>query len=338
MSIWTDEEGRRHVGIMVGGKRVHRILPKGASAGDAKRLEAELRAAMAQRRPSIPGDPPLTAIMQGYVEHAQTLRSPDTAVFHAARVGPWAARFRASQADECAALMVKDMRAVITHKNGTVGPAYAWATINRSLGTLKKALQLAWKAKTIPENYGLRISRVAEHNAREIFLSIDQVRRIAEHCSAPAKAAIWFALLTGARRGEIVKIQRHHISLDSIEIPSSHTKMQRPRVVPIIPALRPWLEHFPLQMTLYGVQSAFRRARKSAGMEHVHFHDLRHSCASILISLDVDLFTVSKILGHTSINTTQRYAHLQIQRQRDALSKLGDLVLPEGVIKKAAKL
>ena len=63
MSIWTDENGRRHVGVMVGGKRVHRILPEGASASDSKHLEAELRGAMAQRRPSIPGDPPLSAVM-----------------------------------------------------------------------------------------------------------------------------------------------------------------------------------------------------------------------------------------------------------------------------------
>lgn len=36
MSIWTDKQGRRHVGIMVNGKRVHRVLPQDASASDAK--------------------------------------------------------------------------------------------------------------------------------------------------------------------------------------------------------------------------------------------------------------------------------------------------------------
>ena len=62
-------------------------------------------------------------------------------------------------------------------------------------------------------------------------------------------------------------------------------------------------------------------------MPHVHFHDLRHSCASILIGLGVDLYTVSKILGHGSVSTTQRYAHLQVDQQRAALEKLGNLAL-----------
>lgn len=70
----------------------------------------------------------------------------------------------------------------------------------------------------------------------------------------------------------------------------------------------------------------------------VHYHDLRHSCASILISLGVDLHTVAKILGHTSINSTQRYAHLQMDPQRAALAKLGGLIAPDRAIKKAADL
>lgn len=269
----------------------------------------------------------MTTVMQAYMEHADTLRSPETAKFHALRLGPWAERYRASEARECAAHIIKDMTG-----------AYAPATINRSLGTLKKALKIAWHAGITPEDFGARIVRLPENNAREVFLSVDQVRRIAEHCSIQAQAVIWAALLTGARRGELVHIQRHHIHRDHIEIPASHTKTLRSRTVPIVPALRPWLEHFPVTMTLYGVQTAFRRARVKAGLEHVHFHDLRHSCASILIGLGVDLYTVAKILGHTSINTTQRYAHLQIDQQRAALAKLGDLMPSDAAIKKAAEL
>ncbi|SHN43976.1 Phage integrase family protein [Duganella sacchari] len=79
-------------------------------------------------------------------------------------------------------------------------------------------------------------------------------------------------------------------------------------------------------MTLYGVQSSWRRARVKAGMPHVNFHDLRHSCASIMLSLGVDLYTISKILGYANVQTTQRYAHLQVDAQRAALDKLSQLV------------
>ncbi|WP_233516087.1 tyrosine-type recombinase/integrase [Janthinobacterium sp. BJB426] len=43
----------------------------------------------------------------------------------------------------------------------------------------------------------------------------------------------------------------------------------------------------------------------------MNFHDLRHSCASIMLGLGVNLYTISKILGHANVQTTQRYAHLQ---------------------------
>jgi site-specific recombinase XerD len=104
-----------------------------------------------------------------------------------------------------------------------------------------------------------------------------------------------------------------------------------------VPALRPWLKYLPLPITYEGIKSGFRRAREDAGMPHVHYHDLRHSCASILLSLGVDLYTISKILGHSSIKTTERYAHLQVKAQRAALGKLGRYTQPYTRKTKAAR-
>lgn len=317
MSIWDDAKGRKHVGIMVNGKRIHRILPQGATASDAKLVEAELRAAVARspKRVNIPGDPPMMKILEIYVEHAQTLRSAKTSEHHAKRMWAWAEKYKASQAQEFAAHIIRDMR-----------DKYAHATVNRSLACAKKGLELAWRARMTPENYGLRIQPMVVNNKREVFLTVLDVRKIADNCSDQAKAAIWFALLTGARRGEIFQIRAEHILDDTILLPASHTKTNRMRVIPIVPALRPWLVHFPLTMTVDGVKSAWRRARVAADMEHVNFHDLRHSCASIMLGLGVDLYTISKVLGHSNVATTQRYAHLQVDAQRGALEKLGKLV------------
>lgn len=328
MSIWTDKEGRRHVGVMVGGKRIHRICPEGSSASDAKQLEADLRSSLkGEKAVNIPGDPPLAAIMGMYLQHTKTLDSPATAKFHANRVGPWVVGKRASEAEAVARKMVKDML-------GAEKP-YAPATINRSLGALTKGLTLAFEDKIIPVNYGAAIKRLPEENHREVFLSVDEVRQIADHCSEQVKAAVWTALLTGARRGEVCKIREQDIGHDTIAIPASHTKTKKPRTVPIVPALRPHLKNLPLTINYEGVKSGFRRAREKAGMAHVHFHDLRHSCASILIGLGVDLFTVSKILGHASVTSTQRYAHLEVSRQRSALEKLGRVVSPTKARKRA---
>lgn len=317
MSVWDDKRGRKHVGIMVAGKRVHRILPEGATANDAKLVEAEIRAAVARepRRVNIPGDPPMLRIIDIYLEHSKSLRSSETSKFHALRLTPWAEKYKSSQAQEFADHFIKD----------NIGK-YADATINRSLACAKKGLTIAWRQRLIGENYGLRIQNVAVNNHREVFLSVDQVRSIAQHCSEQARAAIWFALLTGARRGEIFKIRAEHIGADTITLPASHTKAKKMRVIPIIPALRPWLEYFPLELTPDGMKSSWRRARVTAKMEHVNFHDLRHSCASIMLGLGVDLYTISKVLGHSNVAVTQRYAHLQVDAQRTALEKIGGLV------------
>jgi integrase len=286
-------------------------MPAGSTAGDAKQLEAELRAAIGRERaPVIAGDPPMVEIMGLYLQHAEHLRSPDTAKHHAMRLGPWAEKYRASQARACMAHIVADMTG-----------HYKPATINRSLGTLKKALHMAWERGITPEDYGAHVKRLPENNQRETHLNVEQVNTIASLASDQVRAAIWIALLTGCRRGEVLKITAADIGPDSITIRAGNTKTLRTRIVPIIPALRPWLGHLPLKITAEGLKSGFRRAREAADMPAVHFHDLRHSCATILLASGADLYTVAKILGHTSVKTTERYAHHQISAQRAALDK-----------------
>jgi integrase len=318
MPLRKDSEGRWHVDLCVRRRRLHRRLPAGTSASDAKRIEAELTAALgAARAPTVPGDPPLTEIMAAYTEHylPSGVRSPDTAKHHAVRIGRWCELYRASQARECAAHIIADLR-----------PHYEPATINRSLGALKRALRLAWERGLLVEDYGARIKRLPENNVRDVYLTPAQVARLAKHASANVRAAIWVALLTGARRGEICKIEKEDIGRDAILLRAGNTKTLKTRSVPIFPALRPWLKHLPLKVSAEGIKTGFQRARTAAGMEHVNFHDFRHSCASILVGLGVDLYTVSKILGHSTVKTTERYAHLQMKAQRAALGKLGRAV------------
>ena len=275
----------------------------------------------------IQGDPPMLVILALYVEHSKTLRSSETSEFHVKRLEPWARKYKASQAQEFSDHVIKDMsQKILNKKTGKMTRAYAPATINRSLACAKKGLAIAWRQRLIAENYGLRIENMKVNNKREIFLSVAEVQQIAQHCTVQMQAVIWAALLTGARRGELLQIRKEDIGTDTITLPSSHTKTLRARVIPIIPALRPWLEYFPVEVNFYGVQSAWRRARVKARMEHVNFHDLRHSCASIMLGLGVDLYTISKILGHSNVQTTQRYAHLQVDAQRVALDKLSALV------------
>lgn len=55
----------------------------------------------------------------------------------------------------------------------------------------------------------------------------------------------------------------------------------------------------------------------------VHFHDLRHSSASEMINAGVSLFTVGRVLGHRSAQSTARYSHLTHDTLADAVGKIG---------------
>jgi site-specific recombinase XerD len=58
------------------------------------------------------------------------------------------------------------------------------------------------------------------------------------------------------------------------------------------------------------IKRAWQEARKLAGLDDLHLHDLRHSAASFMINAGIDLYTVGKMIGHVSVNSTTRYSHL----------------------------
>jgi integrase len=311
MSIWADKDGRFHVGIMVAGHRVHRILPEGSTKSDAKQLEAELRGAVVRRKQNVPGDPPLAKVMELYMEHAETLRGAQSAKYHALRLAPWVVKYKASEAKRAANHFIKDCRS-----------KYAPATINWSLSTLKKALTLAHDQGRTPVNYADEVPMMKVANQRDVTLTLEQVRKLADAASEQVRAAVWIAIYSGCRRGEILKMQAADISKDSMLIHSGNTKTLKTRTIPIVKPLRPWLKYVPLQINAEGLKTGFQRARVKAELEHVTFHDLRRSCATLMIQAGVDLYVVSKLLGHSSVTVTQqRYGHLQVDRIAEGLKR-----------------
>ena len=314
MPTRKDTQGRWHVEVCVGRRRLHRRCPEGASASDAKRLEAELIRSLhsAKRSPGVPGNPMLTELLGEYSErHAHNLRSPATAQYHAYRIEKWCQGKRASDAKAVAAKFIREAM-----------PHYSVGTINRSLGTLKKALSMAWAEERTDADYGALVKRLPEHNLRMTFLSLAEVKRIADHASDNVRAAIWIALYTGCRRGEICKIAAEDIGEHVIRLRAGNTKSLKHREVPITPALRPWLKYLPLPIGPGGVSSGFINARTLAGMPEIRFHDLRRSCATLMIQAGVDLYVVSKLFGHGNVQVTQsRYAHLQTDRIAEGLAQ-----------------
>ena len=78
------------------------------------------------------------------------------------------------------------------------------------------------------------------------------------------------------------------------------------------------------------ISNAFDRAVKNLGFNdgvsdrrfRVTFHTLRHTYASWLVQKGVDLYTVKKLMGHSTLAMTERYSHLAQDNLRDAVKKL----------------
>ncbi len=66
---------------------------------------------------------------------------------------------------------------------------------------------------------------------------------------------------------------------------------------------------------------------KKHGLKTIRFHDLRHSCASILYANGVDLLTIQEILGHAQLSTTLMYTHIINDQQYVALSQIGKQIM-----------
>lgn len=164
--------------------------------------------------------------------------------------------------------------------------------------------------------------------------------------------ALQLLLLTGRRKSEILNLTWEELDLDRRRMTLHDSKVGAmdyelsPEVVTLLKGVRDARAR-ELQMTglptsergrsisagdvsghvirgrkpgshLVGLQRIWDRVRKEAGIADVRLHDLRHSYASIAIDAGVGLAEVKELLGHTTVQTTQRYAHLFIERKREA--------------------
>ncbi|MEI4233269.1 tyrosine-type recombinase/integrase [Roseovarius sp. D22-M7] len=166
---------------------------------------------------------------------------------------------------------------------------------------------------------------------RERYLSQQEIIRLGMALDAAedmrAANIIRLCMLTGARVGEVRQARFEDFNLEHLTWakPATTTKQRRVHRVPIsdeasvivrqcrqaVVAGCPWL--FPGDTPGQPVQEVrrfWRRIQKEACIEDVRIHDLRHTFASLLVSGGASLEMIGKLLGHSQMQTTQRYAHL----------------------------
>ena len=77
--------------------------------------------------------------------------------------------------------------------------------------------------------------------------------------------------------------------------------------------------------SLNDILRMFKKVLQEAGIPHMHFHDLRHSAATILLSMGVNMKVIQELLGHSDIAITLgRYSHLLPSMQKEAVDKWED--------------
>jgi integrase len=72
--------------------------------------------------------------------------------------------------------------------------------------------------------------------------------------------------------------------------------------------------------------AAWFQVRKAADLDGLRIHDLRHTFASVLINKGVSIYEVQTLLGHSTIQMTQRYAHLAPDRLQNRTEIVGNII------------
>lgn len=227
------------------------------------------------------------------------------------------------------------------------------ATANRIMSTLRAILNEAMVNDWIIVNPFSKVKAgelisIADERERETILTPAEEQRLLGACSSDTRrhlrALVIAALDTGARQGELLGLRWADVNFDEgviTNITSYKAKTVQHREVPLTVRLKVALQELkakrsvsafrvrrktgikPDEDLVFGittnVQSSWQAAREDAGLEHVRFHDLRHTAATRL-ARKMQLALVGQVLGHTDPKTTRRYVNRTRQTINQAAS------------------
>ncbi|NUN22229.1 MAG: site-specific integrase [Candidatus Jettenia caeni] len=140
---------------------------------------------------------------------------------------------------------------------------------------------------------------------------------------------------TGLRQDELLSLQWGRVNLFNKTIIIQETKSGKPRTIPLLETaltiltekakvrnLKNDLVFLSIAMTkidCHNLIRALNTAMGKAGIQDLHFHDLRHTFATRLAQRGYDIGKISMLLGHYNISMTQRYTHHNIESLRDGM-------------------
>jgi integrase len=213
------------------------------------------------------------------------------------------------------------------------------ATIRRDLAFLGSVFTMAVRWDWIEASPLATFNKngLKESRARTRFLTREEFERLELAAPVKLRPILRLAVETGLRKEELLGLTLASIDLRRRELHISDTKTNTPRRVPLSPAalstIRELLEQRSRPRSAYlfckgdggrigNPRKAFESACRRAGIEDFRFHDLRHTFASWFVQEGGDLYRLSRILGHATLQMTTRYGHLRTDDLHDELQRL----------------
>ena len=209
-------------------------------------------------------------------------------------------------------------------------------------GTLRTAINRAYKEGIITVNPTKEFdfaSKVRQEPSRREYLTLDELKTLinTECRHEIVKRAFLFSCLCGLRVSDIRKLRWCDLQRSGgrVRIEITMQKTKEPLYLPISDEALKWLPErgeandsdyiFPL--THEGtVNDTLQHWAKVAGItKHISFHVARHTHATMMLTLGADLYTVSKLLGHKNIATTQIYAKIVDKKKEEAIGLIPNL-------------
>ncbi|MEJ8821448.1 site-specific integrase [Variovorax humicola] len=209
--------------------------------------------------------------------------------------------------------------------------AIAPATINRYSASIAAVLTWSIKKRIAPKGFihpCRSVERRAENNEKTRFLSLEERQRVMEACKASPWPRLYLlvlmALTTGARKGELTGLRWRDIDHEHRVAYVGRSKNGDPKTLPLVDGVMDLLKSYGrdarpeglvfastrIPSQRYGFEERWKEALKAAKVRNFRFHDLRHTCASMLAQNGATLLEIGDLLGHRQLQVTKRYSHL----------------------------
>lgn len=206
-------------------------------------------------------------------------------------------------------------------------------------GKLRACLRQAYREGLTERNLSEAVDAVPMEETERSYLTLAELQRMAStDCQIEGlKRAFLFSCLTGLRRSDVERLTWSRV-VDEAGFTRIKFRQKKTRALE-------YLDLSPQATLLLGSRPqdgelvfadfhysshALKRLREWAErakvMKHITYHTSRHTFAGLLLSTGSDLYTVQRLLGHRSIETTQIYAHIFDNQKRDAVLRIPQII------------